>query len=375
MKRRKSMNPKTIARFFSLLLILVFVTVGCNTPSSIVVAPTDHPRTIIHIPTNTPVPVPQKTGERIPVVFLGDGAPDDITASMYLMLDEAIWLRGVVVTNGETHPKIAISKWRDYIYQYMGWKDVQVVAGCDCAVDPHPNTFPASWRSGADDFWGLSLPKYTGAALKISGTDLIIQLANEYPGKLVVLITGPHTDLALALRKDPTLKNKIKKVSIMGGAVKVAGNIHADWAEEKNLVSEWNIWIDAQAAAEVFSSGIPLDILPMDAITDVNLNRAFSDKVDAVNLPGADLMAELWRSEFSMFNSNQILIWDVLAAIAIDHPELYEWVNAPVQVVTTAGLEQGRTIAESGTSTTIRYAQHANQQGVLDSLYYVFPPR
>lgn len=252
--------------------------------------------------------------------------------------------------------------------------DVQVVAGCDCAVDPHPNEFPASWRSGADDFWGLSLPKYTGEASKISGSDLIIQLANEFPGKLVVLITGPHTDLALALRKDPTLKTKIKKVSIMGGALEVAGNIHDDWAEEKNLVSEWNIWVDPLAAAEVFSSGIPLDILPMDAVPDVYLNRTFSEKVDAVNLPGADLMAELWRSEFTMFNSDQILMWDVLAAIAIDHPDDFEWMNSPVEVITSLGPDQGRTVALEGTSIAMRYARHANQQGVLDDLYIVFPP-
>ena len=368
------MIPRPITKSFSLLLVLAFILMGCNPTSSTVVTPASQPRTIIHIPTNTPAPVPQKTGERIPVIFLGDGAPDDITAAMYLMLDESIWLRGIVVTNGETHPKIAISKWRDYIYQYMGWMDVQVVAGCDCAVDSHPNQFPASWRTSADDFWGLSLPKYGGVGSKISGADLIIQLANEYPGKLVVVITGPHTDLALALRKDPTLKNKIKKVFIMGGAVGVAGNIHADWTEEKNLVSEWNIWVDPQAAAKVFSSGIPLDILPMDAITDVHLNRAFSDKVNAVNLPGANLMAELWRSEFSMFNSDQILIWDALAAIAIDHPEVYEWVYAPVSVITTPGPDQGRTVAQSGTSAIIRYARHANEQGVLDDLYYVFPP-
>jgi pyrimidine-specific ribonucleoside hydrolase len=357
------------------VLMVAFLIVGCvptagQDNSNVAHSPTVFSTSAAIVPTMLPTARP-----RTPVVFLGDGAPDDITAAMYLMLNDNIWLRGIVVTNGETHPKIAISKWRDYIYQYMGWMDVQVVAGCNCAVDPHPNSFPASWRTGADDFWGLSLPKYTGKALNISGADLIIQLANEFPGKLVVLITGPHTDLALALRKDPTLKNKIMKVSIMGGAVEVPGNIHADWAEEKNLVSEWNIWVDPLAAAEVFSSGMRLDILPMDAVPDVLLNRTFSEKVDAINLPGADLMAELWRREFSMFGSEQIYIWDVLAAISIDHPEYFEWAKVPLTVVTTLGPDQGRTVAHKGFSTTIRYARHADQFGVLDGLYIVFPPR
>jgi len=375
----------TLMIAFSLSLAGCVPTPAISSGSSALVTPPNPSATATNTPvpptisystqTVSPEPGSQNTAGRTPVVFLGDGAPDDITAAMYLMLDDAIWLRGIVVTNGETHPSIAISKWRDYIYQYMGWMDVQVVPGCDCAVDPHPNQFPESWRTGADNFWGISLPKYTGKVSNISGADLIINLANEYPGKLVVLITGPHTDLALALRKDPTLQTKIKKVSIMGGAINVTGNIHADWAAGTNTVSEWNIWVDPMAAAEVLSSGIPVDILPMDTVPDVHLDRAFSEKVDAINLPGADLMAEIWRAEFSMFQSDQILMWDVLAAIAIDHPDDFKWVIGPVEVNTAVGPDQGRTVALDGTSTTIHYAVHAEQQAILDHLYNIFPPR
>ncbi len=332
-------------------------------------------------PKSTPVFVPSKTSslldstERIPVVLLQDGAPDDITAAMYLMLDTQVNLVGIVVTNGETRPSRALAKWEDYIYAYMGWNNVQVVAGCDCAVDPHANTFPAGWRDGADSFWGMPLPEYTGQSNTLTGSDLVINLSDQYPGELVVVITGPHTDLALALKKDPRLTEKIKKVVIMGGAVDVGGNIHDDDPSQTNTTAEWNIWVDALSAAEVFSSGIPLDILPMDPVPEVELDRAFAEKVGKVNLPGANLMASLWTAEFGWYKKDYIWIYDVLSAIAVDHPENYTWISAPVIVVTTVGPDQGRTVKQDGTSDHIRYARHADEQGVLDTLYYVFPPR
>jgi inosine-uridine nucleoside N-ribohydrolase len=357
----------------SLSTLIVFLLSSCSI--------TAQKTTPVLIPTKTPPPpIPTNTspplipGERIPVVLLQDGAPDDIAAAMYLMLDGNVNLAGIVVTNGETHPGRALAKWEDYIYAYMGWNSVQVVAGCDCAVDPHANQFPASWRDGADDFWGMTLPEYNGQSSVKTGTDLLNELANQYPGQLVVVITGPHTDLALALSQDPSLTDKIAKVVIMGGAVEVDGNIKTDDPTQTNVTAEWNIWVDAQAAAEVFASGIPLDMIPMDPVPDVELDAAFAQKVGAVNLPGANLMAALWTTEFGWYSQDYVWIYDVLAVIAVDHPEHYIWVSAPVSVITELGPDQGRTVKGAGTSNHIRYSSHANEQGVLDTLYSVFPP-
>lgn len=376
------MPVKKITPSILLIIAFLFLVSACGlTPSQAT------PTRIVHlIPTSTqqsegaPAGTSISTlvyapGERIPVVLLQDGAPDDITAAMYLMLSDHINLVGIVVVNGETRPSHALAKWNDYIYAYMGWNNVQVVAGCECAVDLHSNHFPDSWRDSADNFWGLSLPQYTGQSSTKKGQDLILELANQYPGQLVVVVTGPHTDLALALEKDPTLKSKIKKVVIMGGAVDVPGNLKTDDPTQTNVTAEWNIWVDPQAAAEVFASGIPLDIMPMDPVPNVQLRSDFAQKVGAVNLPGANLMANMWTMELGWNTNGYIWIYDALAAIAVDHPENYTWISAPLTVVTDVGPDQGRTIKGIGTSDHIRYANYANEENVLSTLYLVFPPR
>ena len=62
----------------------------------------------------------------------------------------------------------------------MGWNSVQVVAGCECAVDTHANQFPASWRDGADNFWGMVLPEYTGQSSLKTGKDLLIEALKSH---------------------------------------------------------------------------------------------------------------------------------------------------------------------------------------------------
>ncbi len=362
------MIQKVNYRIGVILAFIVLMLCACAAPQENV-ATTQHgsPQQI-----NTSSP----QDNRIPVVLLQDGAPDDITAAMYFMLNDHVNLLGIVVTNGETHPSLALQKWLDYIYAYMGWTSVQVVAGCDCAVDPNSNQFPEGWRTGADDFWGIPLPTYTGAHPTKTGVELILELADQYPGELVVVITGPHTDLALALRRDPTLKDKLAMVVIMGGAVDVPGNIQTDDpAHQTNQTAEWNIWVDALAAAEVFESGIPIDVIPMDPVPDVELDRTFQEKVGAVNLPGANLMSSLWSAEFGWYSSDFIWIYDVLAAIAVHHPDFFDWNNAPIIVITEVGPDQGRTVKQPGTSDHIRYAMHADELRILDVLYDVFPPR
>ncbi len=363
-------------KYIVTVLILIVLS-GCSNQTPTTTSPVEVVRTNTSMPANTTIPIetPEGIPARIPVVLLQDGAPDDIAAAMYLMLDTQVNLTGIIVTNGETRPSRALAKWEDYIYAYMGWNWVQVVAGCDCAVDPHPNTFPTSWRDGADDFWGMPLPQYSGQTNPMTGADLVINLSNQYPGELVVVITGPHTDLALALKKDPSITDRIKKVVIMGGAVDVPGNIKTDDPSQTNTTAEWNIWVDALAAAEVFSSGILLDIIPMDPVPEVELDRDFSEKVREVNLPGANLMSDLWNTEFGWYSSDHIWIYDVLAANAVDHPENYTWISAPVYVVTIVGSDQGRTVKQDGTSDHIRYARHADEKAVLDTLYAVFPPK
>ena len=88
------------------------------------------------------------------------------------------------------------------------------------------------------------------------GIDFIIESVKKYGKDLVIVPTGPLTNLALALRKAPEIKEVIGNVVFMGGALTVPGNV--------SLLAEANIYRDAEAADEVFTSGIPLTMVGLD---------------------------------------------------------------------------------------------------------------
>ena len=87
---------------------------------------------------------------------------------------------------------------------------------------------------------------------QLSGDDAAtawVRAAQEHPGELIGLATGPLTNLALALRKEPALPTLLHRLVIMGGAYDYRGNT--------TPVAEWNIAVDPEAAAEVFAAWSP----------------------------------------------------------------------------------------------------------------------
>ena len=100
----------------------------------------------------------------------------------------------------------------------------------------------------------------------IDGPDLILEMAERFAGELVVVALGPLTNLAVALERDRRRLARVARVVIMGGAIAEPGNVTPS--------AEFNIHVDPEAAAAVFRSGLPLELVPLDATHQVMLRRA-----------------------------------------------------------------------------------------------------
>jgi len=100
--------------------------------------------------------------------------------------------------------------------------------------------------------------------------ELMLRLSHEHAGALEIVAVGPLTNLAAALDADPTLPERIRQVTIMGGAALAAGNV-SDTAEA-------NIWHDPEAAQAVFDAPweltmVGLDVTMTSLITDEHRAR------------------------------------------------------------------------------------------------------
>ncbi|MEL6253447.1 MAG: nucleoside hydrolase [Bacteroidota bacterium] len=89
-----------------------------------------------------------------------------------------------------------------------------------------------------------------------NAVDVIIDTIHKFEGELELVTLGPLTNIALAILKDPSIVGKVKKCTIMGGIGEGVGNI--------TPVSEFNIWVDPEAAKIVFDSGMNMRMVGWD---------------------------------------------------------------------------------------------------------------
>lgn len=122
--------------------------------------------------------------------------------------------------------------------------DVPVFAGCDAPLlHPAPD---ASYVHGRDGFGDIDYPPAAKTAEAEHAAMAMIRLSHAHAGRLVVCMLGPLTNLAVALKLDPSLPQRIGRIVVMGGAVTGQGNT--------TPVAEFNIGFDPEAAHLVFEA-------------------------------------------------------------------------------------------------------------------------
>jgi len=266
---------------------------------------------------------------------------DDRVALLYLLSHPGVQVLGIGSADGVAHVEPGARNVLRLL-ALMGKEDIPVAVG---SAEPlaGDHSFPSSWRSGADRPFGQSIPQATAELLQESTAELLARVVNAHPGQVTVVLLGAHTDLALALRDDPGLAARIKGIFMMGGAVYVPGNIHAEYSAIANETAEWNLWLDYVAAAEVFTAGIPLSMVPLDATNQVPVDREYyNDFASRAGSPAAKAVAEFWGSSLS--RESQFYIWDVVAAVAMMSPGLAEWQSLAIDIITEKPNHLGQTV-------------------------------
>ncbi len=197
--------------------------------------------------------------------------------------------------------------------------------------------------------------------------DAIIALVNSRPAKSVALaVLGPLTNLALALRRDPGLAERLGPVAVMGGARSEGGNITAS--------AEFNIWADPEAAAEVLATVADVVLFGLDATHQVRATDERIAAIEALGTPMGDTAAAMMR--FSQRVERRIVGWDAppvhdpCPVAWLLKPELFELKPCRVRVETESEITRGHTAVEfrepvAGEPLRHRWAVSADADGVF----------
>lgn len=185
-----------------------------------------------------------------------------------------------------------------------------------------------------------ALPQSDREVGRDRGPAAIIRLAGERPGEMTLVCVGPLTNLAIALNVEPALPRLLRRVVVMGGAYRVPGNVtpHA----------EFNIYVDPEAAAQVFATEfadlivIGLDVTHQTALTRQTWERA-AERADR----RSRLVVEVCRWSLLDRGQSAVYLHDPLAlAVALDSA-LVTPERGNVEVV-LEGEERGKTRVVAG---------------------------
>lgn len=244
------------------------------------------------------------------VLFDHDGGIDDLLSLLLLLRMPDIELLGVTVTPADCYLESAVQATAKILTK-AGRTDVPIGVGTYYGE----NAFPAPWR--AQPMFINALPSLIDIETPPSSqmptaTTLLIDQLQQATTKVTVLMTGPCSNLVLALEQAPELVYKIEQVVWMGGAVEVGGNVQAHWHDGS---AEWNAYWAPQHSQTLLASNLPLVLISLDVTNQVPVSVDFLKKLAALPYEYAQLAGQLWASTVYMIPSYHMAyyMWDVLA--------------------------------------------------------------
>lgn len=278
--------------------------------------------------------------DRIPLLIDTDPGVDDALALLMAFNDPRHEVVGLTIAAGNVGLQHTVRNALK-LREVAGQLQVPVFAGCDRPLVHAPRE-DAAHVHGRDGFGDVGYPDPAGQAEDEHAALAILRLSHEHAGRLVLVALGPLTNLALALRLDPTLPQRIARLVVMGGAVSAHGNI--------TPVAEFNVGFDPEAAHVVLSGFPKYDLADWEATIAHGFHHREVEKWLAADSPRAKFYEAISRQTRLWSEDRRGEHWhsaDALAmAWALEPDGALETAERPVAVETEGRLTRGLTAVD-----------------------------
>lgn len=227
------------------------------------------------------------------------------------------------------------------VLELAGRADIPVYPGCRRPmVRP---LFTAEYVHGDSGLDGCDLPPPSAPLGAKHGVDFIIDTVMAAdPGTITVCTLGPMTNLAMAIVKEPAIVARIREVVLMGGGFFEGGNT--------TPAAEFNIFVDPHAAHVVFSSGVPLTMVPIDCTYKAVMTPDWLRGLRAVGTETAVQaagMAEFYqRYGNQKFGTDSYPLHDPCVIGFLLRPDLFRGRDCHVDIEIVSPVTTGMTVVD-----------------------------
>ena len=218
-------------------------------------------------------------------------------------------------------------------------RNVPVAMGMQCPLlRPAHHAADIHGESGLD---GPTLPEPDIELAPQHSVDLLIELLLKSEGDITLVHTGPLTNLAVAICREPAIVPKIKAISLMGGAIGVGNTTPA---------AEFNIWFDPEAAAIVFGCGRPITMVPLEvthqALVTPEVLQRLRVSERRVACFAADLLVFFAETYLRIFGFVHPPLHDPCAVAVVIDPTMLRRHKMHVAIETKGEWTTGRTVCD-----------------------------
>ena len=268
--------------------------------------------------------------ETRPVIIDTDAGSDDFMALAFLLSSPAVHIEAITVGPGLAHADAGARNMLRFL-RHVGRDDIPVHIG-RAAPLAGGRAFPDAWRDQSDNLPGVELPEPARSPEREGAVDFLARRLMQAERPVTVLALGGLTNIAEAFSATDGAHPALQQLVIMGGALHVPGNL-AEVGEAENTTAEWNFYVDAEAARQVFESGAPIRLIPLDATNSVPVDRSYIDALDDAVSPAARTVAQLLEMAGDFMDAGHYYAWDPLAAVAIVDPDVVATRAAHIRIV------------------------------------------
>ncbi|PJM72389.1 ribonucleoside hydrolase [Bifidobacterium primatium] len=279
------------------------------------------------------------TADATKIILDCDPGHDDAMAILLAIGNPKIDLIGVTTVGGNQSLDKVTYNARATL-EAAGATDVPVRAGCDRPIlRPLKVAAAVHGESGLD---GVELPEPSRPLDEGHAVNWIIDtiMSNE-PGTITLVPTGPLTNIAMAVRLEPRIVDRVKEVVLMGGGYHV-GNCSA--------VAEFNVATDPEAARIVFNEKWPLTMVGLDLTHQALCTPEVQGRIDAIGTDLAHFASGLMDFFRKAYRNNQDFIdppvHDPCTVAYLIDPDVMTTRRCPLDVETHDGPALGMTVAD-----------------------------
>jgi purine nucleosidase len=265
-----------------------------------------------------------------------DPGLDDALALLLAHGDPNIDLVGVTTVGGNVGLPRTTRNARA-LREYLGFETVPVAAGA--ARPLSGETRDASHVHGESGLGAAVLPEPTLAVDPRHAVDFLVETIRATPGTIHLVATGPLTNIALALQKEPAIARWVASFTIMGGSF-TRGNA--------TPAAEFNIYADPEAARVVFDADWQVVMVGLDLTLQAQANGPVVERLGRLGTLAHELILPLATFWLDANNSDWDgqAVHDVCAVAHVVRPDLFSSRPAQVRVETRGEFTSGMTVVD-----------------------------